>query len=134
MTTSNYLNLPEEDINEIINEFASCTSSALTSTTYTMPISSSVGAISGGWSISNSSFGGSSSNTIINTSPPSISISGVEPTISTDKHKVNIDDLYEDILSIKQIMIELAKDEDLMERSTVIRDILSDWLIKGLSK
>jgi len=28
----------------------------------------------------------------------------------------------------------MAKDEDLMERNGVIRDILSTWLIKGLSK
>lgn len=63
-----------------------------------------------------------------------ISIKNAEPTIHTDKHKINIDEMYEDVLAVKQILIELAKDDDLLERNGVIRDILSGWLIKGLSK
>jgi hypothetical protein len=126
--TNSWLNLPDEYINEIINDFTSYTSSGLTSPVQN---SSRMAAISGSYNIATTAISNGSFTTL---GPPSISISGVEPTISTDKHKVNIDDLYEDIQSIKQIMIELAKDEDLMERSTVIRDILSDWLIKGLSK
>lgn len=65
---------------------------------------------------------------------PGISIKNSDPTIHTDKHKINIDEMYEDVLAVKQILIELAKDENLLERNGVIRDILSGWLIKGLSK
>ena len=66
--------------------------------------------------------------------PTGISITSDPPILSTNKHSINIDEFYEDLIAIKQIMIEMAKDEDLMERNAVIRDILSTWLIKGLSK
>ena len=66
--------------------------------------------------------------------PSSLTIASDPPILNTNKHSINIDEFYEDLIAIKQIMIEMAKDEDLMERNAVIRDILSTWLIKGLSK
>jgi len=64
----------------------------------------------------------------------SITMKGDAPTITTDKHEIDVNELYEDVGAIKKIMIELANDENLMERNAVIREILGDWLIKGLSK
>jgi len=66
--------------------------------------------------------------------PSALNITNSPPILSTNKHNINIDEFYEDLIAIKQIMIEMAKDEDLMERNGIIRDILSTWLIKGLSK
>ena len=66
--------------------------------------------------------------------PSSLTIATDPSILNTNKHSINIDEFYEDLIAIKQIMIEMAKDEDLMERNAVIRDILSTWLIKGLSK
>lgn len=63
-----------------------------------------------------------------------LTLTSTPPIINTPKHAINIDELYEDLIAIKQIMIELAKDENLMERNSIVRDILSTWLIKGLSK
>ena len=77
----------------------------------------------------------SNSGSIMGTmKPSSLNITNDPPILSTNKHNINIDEFYEDLIAIKQIMIEMAKDEDLMERNSVIRDILSTWLIKGLSK
>lgn len=73
------------------------------------------------------------SKTLNGVSPGALTL-GDQPTISTNKHTIDVDELYEDVLAIKQILIELAKDENLLERNGVIRDILSGWLIKGLSK
>lgn len=63
-----------------------------------------------------------------------LTLGGDNPIVNTDKHKINVDAFYEDVLAIKQILIELAKDEDLMNRNVVIRDILSEWMIRGLKK
>jgi hypothetical protein len=81
---------------------------------------------------SNYAISGSNLNTIRPSS--SLTIASETPILHTNKHSINIDEFYEDLIAIKQIMIEMAKDEDLMERNAVIRDILSTWLIKGLSK
>ena len=75
-----------------------------------------------------------SSSGISTMQPSSLTIASDPPILNTNKHSINIDEFYEDLIAIKQIMIEMAKDEDLMERNGVIRDILSTWLIKGLSK
>lgn len=87
----------------------------------------------GGIGVSNYAISGGSNLGTIRPSS-SITISSETPILHTNKHSINIDEFYEDLIAIKQIMIEMAKDEDLMERNGVIRDILSTWLIKGLSK
>lgn len=69
-----------------------------------------------------------------NTTSTSLYITSDPPVMRTNKHSINIDEFYEDLIAIKQIMIEMAKDENLMERNSIIRDILATWLIKGLSK
>lgn len=81
-------------------------------------------------------FSVSNSGGVMGTIRPSssLTIASETPILHTNKHSINIDEFYEDLIAIKQIMIEMAKDEDLMERNAVIRDILSTWLIKGLSK
>ena len=91
--------------------------------------------VSNGAGVANNSFSIANSGSITGTmKPSSLNITNDPPILSTNKHNINIDEFYEDLVAIKQIMIEMAKDEDLMERNSVIRDILSTWLIKGLSK
>lgn len=91
---------------------------------YTYPV------VSGTTSVST----GVNTNTMPGSMEGSIYLGTDTPTINTDKHKINVDAFYEDVLAIKQILIELAKDEDLMNRNVVIRDILSEWMIRGLKK
>jgi hypothetical protein len=54
--------------------------------------------------------------------------------IETSKHDIDVDKLYEDVKDLKQVLVALANDSDLLERNPIIRDILADWLIKGLTK
>jgi hypothetical protein len=92
-------------------------------------------AIAGGAIGASNIFSVNNSGSVMGTMrPSSLSITSDPPILSTNKHNINIDEFYEDLIAIKQIMIEMAKDEDLMERNGIIRDILSTWLIKGLSK
>jgi hypothetical protein len=59
---------------------------------------------------------------------------GDRALIETTKHEIDVDKLYEDVKDLKQVLVALANDSDLLERNPIIRDILAEWLIKGLSK
>lgn len=54
--------------------------------------------------------------------------------IEGTENDIEFQSVKDDIIAIKKILIELANDENLLERNVIIRDILSEWLIKGLKK
>lgn len=67
---------------------------------------------------------------------PKLAIDAKEDGVffKTDKHNVNWDELVDDIKSIKHAFILMYQNEELMKAHPEIQDMLSDWLIKGLSK
>lgn len=52
----------------------------------------------------------------------------------TEKHSVNWDELIDDIKSIKRAFMIMSNNDELMKKYPEINDMLSDWLIRGLSK
>ncbi len=70
----------------------------------------------------------------LSTGTINIKADGDRALIETTKHEIDVDKLYEDVKDLKQVLVALANDSDLLERNPIIRDILAEWLIKGLSK
>jgi len=67
---------------------------------------------------------------------PKLSIDAKEEGVffKTEKHNVNWDELIDDINSIKRAFLAMNANDELMEKYPEIRDMLSEWLIRGLSK
>lgn len=61
-----------------------------------------------------------------------VKISGDKPTLSTDQGSVNVNDIIEVVNAMKQMIVEMAKDDDLPPKYQWVKDIAHDWMIKAL--
>lgn len=62
----------------------------------------------------------------------SIRISGAEPKLATDAGSVNVNDVIDVVNAMKQMIVEMAKDDELPEKYQWVKDIAHDWMIKAL--
>lgn len=62
----------------------------------------------------------------------SVKISGDKPTLSTDQGSVNVNDVIDVVNAMKQMIIEMAKDDDLPEKYDWVRNIAHEWMLKAI--
>lgn len=62
----------------------------------------------------------------------SIKISGDDPKLTTDQGSVNVNDVIDVVNAMKQMIVEMAKDDELPEKYQWVKNIAHDWMIKAL--
>lgn len=62
----------------------------------------------------------------------SVKIAGDKPTLSTDQGSVNVNDVIDVVNAMKQMIIEMAKDDELPEKYDWVRNIAHEWMLKAL--
>jgi len=151
------VSVTSDTIIDLSNYGAACetiTMSSSTMDTITLPTTYTVGY--GGTGISytgnGSSGGGSTYATGVNTSSyqwtsssvnpvftiggssdeSSVKIAGDKPTLSTDQGSVNVNDVIDVVNAMKQMIIEMAKDDDLPEKYDWVRNIAHEWMLKAI--
>jgi hypothetical protein len=140
INSTDTITINSADIDAILN--STITNSTMASGTVTVPSYISIGAsgtttatLSSNYNVgigavgSNAGWNGTFTNM---EAKLQIDVEDEQVIFKTKEHTVNWDRLVEDIYAIKRAFMTMSNNEDLMNKYPEIRDMLAEWMLRGL--